>query len=974
MFIPVSADAAPDGREQPRCEVGRFVFDEALPLPLDESASGAFVIDITPRKVSIPGACEPHTLRVKRRDDGLHVRARWRVCEGVRRLRLRAVVDADTCDTMTGEIKTGVPPIEHQFTARRALSVLLFSRTTGFHHASIADAHAMFRALPPSEGIATTISEDPTIFTDEGLAGFDVVMFVSTTGEILNDAQQAALERYVRSGKGWVGVHSASDTEYAWPWYGRLVGAYFRSHPLLPVEVKVTTEDELHPSTAHLPTTFLFTDEIYNFDRNPRLDNHILLSIDEAGFIFPNFPAGPSMGVDHPVAWYKEFEGGRSFYTNLGHRPESWADARFRTHLLEGIRWAAQPNEWSRQIVSDVASNPMAMAITPGGDVYYVERSGEVNLWTRADGRTREVARLDVDTVAENGLLGIALDPSFATNRRVYLYHSEPIPSPPPASGPPGRNVLSRFTARADGTIDLGTRVDLLRVPSERQCCHEGGSLAFAPDGTLFLSVGDNTDPFGDAAGFAPLDDRPGREHYDSRRTAGNPFDLRGAILRINPDGTIPAGNLYPRDGSAGRPEIYVKGTRNPFRIAIDPVTGRLAWGDVGPDAVQDGRRGPRGYDEINVADEPGRYGWPFCIGDQKPYAIYSYAANSVTGAFPCGDTKPATLFYDYLTTSYLPLGNVFFSEDAPFTGRLAIAGTYSRPPAASAPFALPPPFVDTLLMTDWTRDVIAAVDADENGTLRDLTRLIPWENLRRPIDLEVAPDGALYVLEYGTQYGGDNTDARISRIEHSSTGALTPVAVVAATPIAGRAPLEVTLSGTASRAPGVGDAIVRYEWDLDGDGKVDARDPSLTRRFTRPGTYPVTLTVVGKSGRRSIPSVQTIIVGNAPPTVEITNPQGDVVTVPPGSVTIFGTGSDPEDGSIPCANLVWDVRLGHNAHSHPQTTARGCSVTFNATLPGHGDGRGLFWAVELSYTDMGGPGGEPALVARDSIRVEVAP
>jgi len=972
MLVAPIALAAPDGRTQPRCEVGRFVLDQAIPFP--GSPTGAFVIDIADRKVEIPGACEPHTVRVKRRDDGIHVRARWRRCAGdVRRLRLRAVVDGATCRTLTGEIRTGLPPTTQQITAKRALDVLLFSRTAGFRHASIAQAHAMFRTLSAREGIVTTITEDPTAFTDANLAGYDIVLFVNTTGDVLNATQQAALERFIQAGKGWVGVHSAADTEYEWPWYGRLVGAYFRSHPLLPVRVEVTTEDALHPSTAHLPPTFFFTDEIYNFDRNPRLDNHVLLTIDEAGFNFPNFPPGPSMGVDHPVAWLKEFNGGRMFYTNLGHRPETWADPAFRTHLLEGIRWAAQPVTWSRQIVTDVASNPMAMAVTPAGDVYYIERTGEVYLWRITTGRSVEVARIPVDTVAENGLLGIALDPSFASNRRIYLYHSEPIPTPPPASGPPGDNVLSRFVARPDGTLDLASRTDLLRVPSERTCCHEGGSLAFAPDGTLFLSVGDNTNPFGNAQGYAPLDDRPGQEQFNASRTAGNPFDLRGAILRINPDGSIPAGNLYPADGSAGRPEIFIKGTRNPYRIAVDPVSGRLAWGDVGPDAVVDGRRGPRGYDEVNVADEPGVYGWPFCIADRKPYADYSYVSDSVSGAFACDDTKPATIFYDYLNTTYPALGNVLFSEEQPFTGRLAIAGVYTRLPAGPVPFAPPPPFVDTLIATDWTRDVVLAADIDEAGALASLSRLVPWENFNRPIDVEMAPDGALYVLEYGSDYGGDNDDARISRIEYSATSALNPIAVVTAAPTAGTVPLEVTFSGEASYAPGLDDEIASYEWDLDADGRIDARSSKLTRRFGRPGAYPVTLTVVGTSGRRSIPSVRTIIVGNAPPTVTITNPVESTITVPPGPVTLQGTASDHEDGSIACNSLLWDVRLGHNAHSHPQTTARGCSITFNATLPGHGDGKGLFWVVELTYTDQGGANGEPQLTGRDVIRVEVA-
>ncbi|MCI0346326.1 MAG: ThuA domain-containing protein, partial [Chloroflexi bacterium] len=421
-------------------------------------------------------------------------------CVGAQFLTLRALVEPTRCRRLAGTLRATEPPFEVALTATRALRVLVFTRTAGFRHPSIADAHRVLGALGPRDGIVTTITEEPAVFTDEQLLGFDVVLFANTTGDVLGAAEQAALERFVRRGGGWVGVHSAADTEYDWPWYGRLVGAYFRNHPLLPVSVTVTTEDDTHPSTAHLPTTFTFVDEIYNFDRNPRFDNAVLLTVDEAGFVFPNFPPGPSMGADHPVAWYKEFDGGRSFYTNLGHRPETWDDPAFVTHLLAGIRWAAGPISWSRAVLTDDARNPLALAVAPDGRVYYVERTGEVRMWDPRTGRALLAARLDVDTTWENGLLGIALDPAFATNGWVYLYHSTPVAEPPPATGPPGDNVLSRFTARADGTLDLATRLDLLHVPSERACCHEGGSLAFAPDGTLFLSTGDNTNPLGSLA------------------------------------------------------------------------------------------------------------------------------------------------------------------------------------------------------------------------------------------------------------------------------------------------------------------------------------------------------------------------------------------------------------------------------------------------------------------------------------------
>jgi glucose/arabinose dehydrogenase len=851
------------------------------------------------------------------------------------------------------------------------IEALVFSHTRGFRHPSIADAVAFFSSLSPEEEINVTLTEDPTVFNDTDLAAFDVVVFANTTGDVFDEEQQSALQRFIRGGKGYVGVHSAADTEHQWPWYGQLVGAYFISHPLLPVEVEVTTEDPHHPSTQHLPDTFAFTDEIYNFDRNPRSDHAILLTIDEAGFIFPNIPNTPSMGADHPVAWYKEFEGGRSFYTNLGHRPETWDDPLFQQHILEGLRWAAAPINYNRIILTTVPRNPMELAVANDGRVLFIERTGELRVWRPDTGEVIEAGALPVDTTSENGLLGLALDPAFDRNGRLYLYHSSPIGDPHP-DGPPGRNVLSAFRLNRDDTLDLTSREDLLELPSERQCCHEGGSLAFAPDGTLFLSVGDNTNPF-PAMGWAPLDERPGQETENSQRTAQNPFDPRGSILRIRPDGSIPDGNMFPPDGSQGRPEIYIMGNRNPFRIAVDPDTGRLFWGEVGPDAVADGPRGPRGYDEINFADAPGNYGWPHCIGPNLPYSRYDFASGEVGAPYSCEAFEPSLLAYDYLTVSELVLGNALASEAASgFTGRTAIAGVFYRAPTDRAPFQLPTPFRDRLLMTEWTRDIIAAVDIDDDGGLRSLTRLLPWERFRRPMDLAVGPDGALYVLEFGTSFFGDNPDAQLTRIEYSPTGELSPVAQASASVTAGPPPLTVVFSAAGSRAPGRGDSIRAIEWDFDGDGRVDSRDADPSFTYEQPGRYSATLTVVGVSGRRSYPAATEIVVGNTPPQVRILAPQDGETVELNALVELRGEASDVEDGAIACDDLLWDVRLGHNAHSHPLFSLRGCETQFRAFLGGHDEQGTLFFAVELTYTDEGGAGGEPSLTGRDGIRINV--
>jgi type 1 glutamine amidotransferase len=213
--------------------------------------------------------------------------------------------------------------------------VLVFSRTAGFRHDSIPDAIAAIRALGDQNGFLVDATEDPTVFTNSGLAAYSAVSFLLTTGDILEDSQQAAFERYIAAGNGFVGVHSAADTEYDWPWYGGLMGAYFASHPDVQPAV-VHREDANDPSTVFLPDDWVRTDEWYNFQSNPRDtdDMHILATLDESSY------SGGAMG-DHPIAWYHAYAGGRAWYTAGGHTRESYSEPLFLQHLLGGIEYAA---------------------------------------------------------------------------------------------------------------------------------------------------------------------------------------------------------------------------------------------------------------------------------------------------------------------------------------------------------------------------------------------------------------------------------------------------------------------------------------------------------------------------------------------------------------------------------------------------------------------------------------------------------
>ncbi|MHC5115300.1 MAG: ThuA domain-containing protein, partial [Planctomycetota bacterium] len=517
--------------------------------------------------------------------------------------------------------------------AQADFDVLVFSRTAGFRHASIPDGVACVQELGREHGFGVAHTEDPSWFTDERLASYGAVVFLSTTGNVLDDDQQGAFERYIRAGGGYVGIHAASDTEYEWPWYGKLVGAYFKSHPAVQ-DATILVTDRAHPSTSHLPPRWQRRDEWYDYRDNPRGRVHVLAALDERTY------DGGKMGRDHPIAWCHEFDGGRAWYTGGGHTSESFDEPAFRRHIVGGIRWAAGQVDgeagatidayYDKVVLDDFVTDPMELCVASDGRVIFVERAGVVKIWKPASRQTVVAGFVDVYGELEDGLLGVTLDPGFDDNGWVYLYYA-------PAGDEP-KNVLARWTLDGDTLVDGSERV-LLEVATQREeCCHSGGSLAFDADGHLYVSTGDNTSPFA-SSGFTPIDERPGRGPFDAQKSSGNTHDLRGKILRIRPtpDGgyEIPDGNLFPADGSQGRPEIFVMGCRNPFRISFDDETGTLYWGDVGPDAgAPSATRGPAGQDEFNRTRVAGNFGWPYFIGDNKVYHDYDFDTNVAGAAF----------------------------------------------------------------------------------------------------------------------------------------------------------------------------------------------------------------------------------------------------------------------------------------------------------------------------------------------------
>lgn len=222
-------------------------------------------------------------------------------------------------------------------------NVLLFTKTNGFHHESVNEGVAAVRQLAVRHHFSVDWHEDASIFNDERLKKYHAVVFLLTTGDILNDEQQAAMERFIRAGKGYVGIHSASDTEYDWDWYTKMVGRTFHIHPANQT-ADLQVLDRKFPGLERMPDRFLWTDEWYEFGAERIKGLNYILAVDEQTYDASaqwGEKKTTGMGKFHPIAWYHNYDGGRAFYTALGHLPATYSDTLFLEHVYGGIYWAA---------------------------------------------------------------------------------------------------------------------------------------------------------------------------------------------------------------------------------------------------------------------------------------------------------------------------------------------------------------------------------------------------------------------------------------------------------------------------------------------------------------------------------------------------------------------------------------------------------------------------------------------------------
>ncbi|MEO6035472.1 MAG: PQQ-dependent sugar dehydrogenase [Verrucomicrobiota bacterium] len=429
--------------------------------------------------------------------------------------------------------------------------------------------------------------------------------------------------------------------------------------------------------------------------------------------------------------------------------------------------------------VEDTLTDPMELAVADDGRVFYAERGGTVKMWSPKTKAVTVIGKISVFTGLEDGLLGMTLDPKFLKNGWIYFYHSLPETGADADGKKTGTNRLSRLTLNG-GSLDMASEKPLLDVGTQReQCCHAGGSVSFDAKGNLYVSAGDNTNPF-ESDGYAPIDERPGRSPWDAQKSSANANDLRGKILRIHPENdgtyTIPKGNLF-KPGTAGtRPEIYVMGDRNPFRISLDRKNGFLYWGEVGPDAGGFNEvRGPAGFDEINQARTAGNFGWPYFVGDNKPYWHWDFVAKTNTfkydpakpvntspfntGIHELPPAQPAFIYYPSGASTKFPVVKT--------GGRTAMAGpVYYFSKKLKSSNRLPESFDHTLFIYEWSRNWIIAVHLDKDEKILKMEPFCAEMDFKRPMDMELGPDGCLYIIEWGTAWG-NNKDTKIIRLEY---------------------------------------------------------------------------------------------------------------------------------------------------------------------------------------------------------------
>ncbi len=586
--------------------------------------------------------------------------------------------------------------------------------------------------------------------------------------------------------------------------------------------------------------------------------------------------------------------------------------------LIDPVEAGLPPeeNRFTRVVIADKLDEPMAMTMFNDGRVLFIERKGQIHIYNPTTGKINLIATIPVSTKytsregvvseAEDGLLGVVQDPQYETNHWIYLYYS-------PAGDEP-KNIVARYELRGDELV-MSSRKVLLEIPTQReQCCHTGGGMVFDRSGNLYLATGDNTSPR--VTGYTPIDERPGRAAWDAQKSSANTNDLRGKIIRIHPTAngsyTIPAGNLFPKatdpsDRAKTRPEIYIMGLRNPWRLSIDSRTGYLYWGEVGPDMRDSVGVGPNGYDDFNQARKAGNFGWPYFVGDNAAYWDRDFATGKSGERF--NPAKPVNNSPNNTGLNELPPAQgafIWYSYGASMEfpimgsgGRSAVGGPIFHKADFKNPERLFPDYYEgKWFITDFIRGWIMAVTMDQQSKYVSMERFLPNERFDSPIDMKFGASGDLYLLEYGSNWFRGNDNARLVRIEYNG-GNRKPVVHVSANKTSGAVPFQVKLSSQGS-VDYDGDAL-RYQWEVKSSNGVTKTSSEANPTFTleQPGLYTATLAITDTKGATNSQALE-LKAGNESPVVAFSITRGNKTFFFPGQTIEYAVDlSDKEDGSL---------------------------------------------------------------------------
>ncbi|MFE7756779.1 ThuA domain-containing protein [Streptomyces sp. NPDC057429] len=829
-----------------------------------------------------------------------------------------------------GSVLAATPPRAHAAPFR----VLVYSEATNASHASIPAGIEAVMELGAENGFDVEATNSSTLFNDTDLARFQAVVFNNTestpgTGDLLDADERAALQSYIRAGGGWVGLHAAAAAERDWDWYEGLAGAVLdRRTPVQRGRIDVL--DHAHPSTRGLLDLWERTEEWYNWRTNPASSVHTLAQIKVRDGL-----TGLDEGVDHPWSWCQDYDGGRSWFTAGGHAASAFQEEGFLAHLLGGIEWAAgakagdcsatRTGSFQRTtLAADGLADPVDLAVAPDRRVFFAERTGKVKVIDQRSMRVStaiDFAYAPQTVDRSGGLAGLALDPGFARNGRMYVLRSDKAGD---------RLVLSRFTVSGN-TADPASEKRLLTIPADagRSGVPASASLAFGAGGVLHTATSGTADP--------PAPD--------------DPNDLRGKILRITPqdDGTytVPEGNLYVPGTAGTRPEIYATGLRDPYRMTADPRGGALLIAYQGPE-------GAVGHLRITEAGVVGR---PYCTGNS--------AARPAGPAFECAAPvdPPGTAG---AVTGGLP--------GTPVTGGPLSGSVYDHAPAVSGRTAFPAYFEGKWLSYDPVGRRFTTLsfqrtdqtfsdprfDPVDAGALQSVDGVLEDMEWHRPTAARFGPDGSLYVVDHGLGSGtgpaGGNEGAGVHRVDYAGDGPL-PEARITTDRDNGSAPLTVAFDSAGSGLRGK--PPVTYAWDFDGDGSTDSTAAHPSHTYRKEGRFTARLTVTGPGGVTALAG-RDITVGNTRPQVTLRQPpDGAMFTF--GDTLAFTVGvADREDGElgpVDCSRVVVRSRLGTGTPLRPVARPPGCR---GEIVTDAGDRPGLDLAppytLTARYTDRGAP------------------